>query len=331
MENTIAPHRTGTDRRVPDSSHEVQTMHESDVPTKWFREAYVLFPALVMLGGPWVGDRDSSPELESMIETERRFAGTCAVIGIRQSFVEFFADDGISFEPGPVVFKEAVKKRPQNPDAKKYTLQWEPQAGDIAQSGDMGYSTGPSLLSENPGMKPIRYGVFFSVWKKQKDGSWKVAVDLGVECPPADVRLGLPFVHQWFEGPDNRRGIYEKDHAELLAAESRFTETASSLGVHAAYENAAADIIRLCRDREPPLLGLDAIRQRFAGKMLKAEWSVSGSDVSTAGEFGYSYGRYEFADVTEKGYFVRVWKRDMTDAWRLVADVMSVNFPGNQE
>jgi uncharacterized protein (TIGR02246 family) len=51
---------------------------------------------------------------------------------------------------------------------------------EVARSGDLGYEYGTySLVSEEKKGKPkTEIGKYVTVWKKQKDGAWKVAVDI---------------------------------------------------------------------------------------------------------------------------------------------------------
>lgn len=42
--------------------------------------------------------------------------------------------------------------------------------GDVGDSGDLGYHTGPSKVTDHSGQQPPRYGYFFSLWKKQPNG-----------------------------------------------------------------------------------------------------------------------------------------------------------------
>lgn len=67
----------------------------------------------------------------------------------------------------------------------------EPEYADIAASGDLGYTYGPYTLSfiGADGKKFTRTGRYFTIWKKRKDGSWKVMLDNGLQDdPPKDER-----------------------------------------------------------------------------------------------------------------------------------------------
>jgi ketosteroid isomerase-like protein len=56
---------------------------------------------------------------------------------------------------------------------------WHPERVEASADGALGLSTGPIL---DPGGKQI--GVYSSVWRRQPDGSWKVAFD-GPGCSHA--------------------------------------------------------------------------------------------------------------------------------------------------
>jgi ketosteroid isomerase-like protein len=141
----------------------------------------IMFPFLSGFPAPGgAQEKNLSAPLDALVKTEREFAATSLKEGILASFMKYFADDGISFSPKPHIYKETEGKThpPANPLAR--TLYWEPIVADVASSGDLGYTMGPfSLKDRGKQDAPLWYGFFFSIWKKQKDGTWKVAVDLG--------------------------------------------------------------------------------------------------------------------------------------------------------
>ena len=118
-----------------------------------------------------------SPALASLVEAERAFARTCVERGVRDSFLAFFADDGIGFQPNLHNAREFLLKQPAPATRPPVTLNWAPIYGDIASTGDLGYTTGPFLLTDNSAEKrPGRNGMYFSIWQKQTDGNWKVVL-----------------------------------------------------------------------------------------------------------------------------------------------------------
>jgi len=278
----------------------------------------------------------SPPALNEMVETERAFAALGAEKGVRESFFEFFGEEGISFNPHPQRFREFARANPLPDPAppREFKLEWWPVYGDVAESGDLGYNTGPTLFTDmTPKNRPSGHGYFFSVWKKQPDGTWRVAVDMGADSP------GLDPAHQdrlrYQRAPQEpSKGIPPKDAAqgrsEVLELESRFRETLAREGVRGGYLAVVGDHARVHRVTNFPILGKKAIGEFFANRKLTlVDWEGIDGSVAASGELAYSYGRYEVkheeatGERTEKGYFTHVWKRDGNGEWKLVADVAS--------
>src|SRR5438876_11920798 len=130
----------------------------------------------------------------AMVESERNFYQTGQEKGTRAAFLAFLADDAVVFRPGPVNGKDAWEKRAET----GFDLIWEPTFAAIARSADLGYTAGPAKWKANKkDEKFLGYGQFVSIWKKQKDGSWKVALDCGIENPepsgqPEPLRMLIP-------------------------------------------------------------------------------------------------------------------------------------------
>lgn len=60
------------------------------------------------------------------------------------------------------------------------TLTWEPFKAEASASGDLGYTLGKWKMQ---GKDTAFYGNYYTIWKKQNDGSWKFVVDGGNNTP----------------------------------------------------------------------------------------------------------------------------------------------------
>ena len=121
--------------------------------------------------------------LTQMIESERAFAARALVIGWKQAFLEYFAPDAMGFDQGQAgLARDQIAKNPDPPP--DLQLMWEPRFGDMSGSGDLGYLTGPvrNVLPSRDGGRP-RHSNYMSVWKRQRDGSFKVVMDVGINTP----------------------------------------------------------------------------------------------------------------------------------------------------
>lgn len=263
-------------------------------------------------------------ELQAMAETERAFARTAGQKGWQHAFYDFFAEDGVGFNPAPVRFRENYRKQPPPPDPLTSVLDWEPLYGDIAESADLGWLTGPFVVTDKTETKrPPSWGFYSSVWKKQPDSTWRVAADMGVAIPPREGTLPR---NQFLRAPQEESG---KPHtsagADLSRAESAFAADAES-GLAAAYDKWLSPRARLHRNGHNPLTTLGAIREYLATQPQSGAWRTLHAQAAKSGDLGYSYGSYELKNdgaTTQTGYYLRVWKRNPEGQWRLVFEVTS--------
>ena len=272
--------------------------------------------------------RDSSA-LSTLVEAEKTFARTSLEIGTRPAFMKFFADDAVVFRPSPVRYKAMMKDVPVAANPLETTLAWEPLYADISASGDLGYTTGPSVWTDHSAaQRPPYYGYFFSVWKKQSSGEWKVAFDIGSEQP--GLYTGPRTFHPapTVEPTEALPSSSPEEHiVSLMSAEQEFLEAAQKDGRNNALVHYSAETARIYREGHVPIVGIDSIRSYFSVKPYLSQWQPMFCDVARSGELGYVYGAYQVADrvasstSAENGYYLRVWKRDASNKWKFVAEV----------
>jgi ketosteroid isomerase-like protein len=98
-----------------------------------------------------------------------------------QGYMSYYADDAVELpNGGPVIQgKLNIAKSMGFLDDKNNRLTWAPVGADI--SGDLGYTYGTyEFRSIGKDGKPVvDRGKYASIWKKQMDGRWKVALDIG--------------------------------------------------------------------------------------------------------------------------------------------------------
>jgi ketosteroid isomerase-like protein len=258
------------------------------------------------------------PALQVMVQTERAFASAAVEKGIRDAFLEYFADDAVTFTPAPASAREPLLKQPARPFSER-ELRWEPRSGDVAASGDLGWLTGPStFINHSASPATPHYGNYLSVWRKQPDGRWRVYIDVGV-AQPAPLAFPEGFtrttVDSHYAGPD--RG--DAADRSLEAADRAINDAITREGAVRAYAARVVRGSRLHRDGTLTPVGPAAIAAWLDvhGAGLRA--TTMGAAAAAAGDLGYAHGSYTAADET--GAYVRIWSRTADGAWKLVADV----------
>lgn len=104
-------------------------------------------------------------------------------------YMSYYAEDAVELPNGAGMLqgKDAIAKTMGFLDDKKNQLAWTPLFADMAASSDLGYTYGTwEFRSKDKDGKPtVERGKYTTIWKKQKDGSWKVALDMGNSSTPA--------------------------------------------------------------------------------------------------------------------------------------------------
>lgn len=266
--------------------------------------------------------------LQEMVKTEQAFSKMAEEKDTRDAFMAFIADDGLLFRPGAVNGKKWMQEHPVPPSDKKPLLAWQPSFAGMAASGDIGFTTGPwEFKGDVKDPKPSGYGHFVTVWKKQADGSWKFAVDLGISHPEPGGPQTLWHPAETAANTTAKTVVTEVALKGLLVRDRVMSLNIVSDGLVKAFQEFALPDVRLYRNASLPFVGLDASAGALSKSKGKFVSQPINGGVSRAGDLGYTHGTYEIAvagKVVERGSYVRIWK--MQDgAWRVVLDVTNAH------
>ncbi len=278
--------------------------------------ALASFPAAA-----FAADATLPPAQQELFDAEHAFVRLAAEKGFRDSFYSYFADDGIAFNPHPFRVRTALAGAPPSPGPMGAV--WAPVYGDISAAGDLGWDTGP-LIFEGKDGGPDRHGMFFSVWKRQADGRFKVVLDVGGDTPSAVVPIGEPVHSSW--RPGNAAGSTDPAAARsgLLGAEQSFLATAAAESLGRAYGSRLSDEARVHRPGAMPVVSRVALDEWANAQDARYRGETLFADVASSGDLGYAWGSYErVGDVPDAGYYARVWKHDANGDWRIVMDTVS--------
>ena len=126
-------------------------------------------------------DTTVKPGKVLLFSLEAKFAKDVAERG-GAGFVSWFAEDGVLLGNGaaPLVGKVAIAKT-ANWLAKDYQLTWTPTEAVMGPSGDIGYTWShyEGRSKDANGNPVLTSGRFITIWRREPDGSWKVALDAG--------------------------------------------------------------------------------------------------------------------------------------------------------
>jgi|SRR5215831_3231741 len=287
--------------------------------------AVTLIGFILLLCIPALAQREGqrTQNRRALVEMEQAFARAAATKGTRDAFLEFLSDDGIIFQPGPMNGKKVWSAR----EPRQGLLSWEPIFADVSRAGDLGYTTGPWEFRPNgPDDKPVAFGHYFTIWKKQTDGAWKAVLDRGVSSDKAfDGNRVLQFPLHDEDVTYDAKANLPAARASLLQMEETFSALSAAKGMSAAFAAYLADNARLLRQNTAPAVGKANALVVLSAAAGTLTWKAAMSDVAGSADLGYTYGAFDLKrgdTLIEHGSYVRVWKKQ-DKAWRVVFDVMS--------
>lgn len=278
----------------------------------------------VLLLGGLMTLAGGAADLKSLLAAERAFSRLSETRGIREAFLANLADEAIVFRPRPVAGKKVYTERETIPGL----LTWRPEFADISTAGDLGYTTGPyEVRKEKPEETPIIFGHYVSLWRVQRDGSWKVVVDCGIRhprpAPPApDFEAGGPIMPASVPS-----AVMEKERTALLAFDGNLSTASQKSGFLGVYRDNLSAEARLYRPSFLPAVGKAAALELLAKSNGLLTWEPIDAHVSRAGDLGYSFGTAKLVNSAQGrdeivGYsYLRIWKKASSGQWHIVLDV----------
>lgn len=249
-------------------------------------------------------------DVRPVVEAERAFARMARNEEVNAAFLHYSAPDGIVFQPGPVNAREALAAHP----IPRLQLDWWPVYAGIAESADLGFTTGPYSLGDG---QRKAHGWYFTIWRRQADGSWRWVLDHG---PP--TREAAPYGREAPVAalPPGRRFAGTDAFGNVRSAEIRLAAALAADARTALPRFLAADG-RLMRVGPQPAVGAAAWAEILAAGPERIETAPLGGAASAAGDLAYTYGtaRWRKDQAEVSGHYVRIWQR-RREGWKLIVD-----------
>lgn len=263
-----------------------------------------IFIAVLALGAGCATQPEAvSASPATVVAAERAFAARGGEIGWVAAFREYAAPDGMVGN-----FENAQQSLAETPDQGARNLFWWPGYAGIARSGDLGFTTGPFSVDEAHTPR----GQYFTVWRRQPDGSWKWIWDGGPgrrdDAPNAGIDAAdVPSL------PVAARGVGSAAAAvEQVGAIESGHATAGGL---VAYLAADARSYRTGRPASTPAA------QSFVYPSSDIAYRVVRTEASGAGDVVFTLGQASWTQEGQarQGQFARIWQY-RPEGWRIVYD-----------
>ena len=135
---------------------------------------------------PDIGMQKGTGPVEAIRTADVDFSRDAMKLGTGVAFGRYAAADAQIFSgPGEFISGPHAISESFGPPTEKNTLVWHPVHGEVASSGDLGFTVGNAVFTgvREDGAKIERFSKYLTVWKKQQDGTWRYVVDGGSARP----------------------------------------------------------------------------------------------------------------------------------------------------
>jgi ketosteroid isomerase-like protein len=116
-----------------------------------------------------------------IVKAEKDFEKLVAEKGPAEGFYQFADSNAVIKREHDtlIIGKTNIRNYYSNPRYQNVTVTWSPDAVTVSDAGDMASSYGKYVWTskDSTGKEQISKGIFHTVWKKQKDGTWKYIWD----------------------------------------------------------------------------------------------------------------------------------------------------------
>jgi len=111
---------------------------------------------------------------------EKSFNDMAHKDGLAKAFEFYAAENGVIKRGKSIIKgKNTIRQWYEKDVRPNESLTWTPTFVDVSENGDMAYTYGDYIFRylDSLGNKKESKGIFHTVWKRQKDGSWRFVYD----------------------------------------------------------------------------------------------------------------------------------------------------------
>ena len=141
---------------------------------------WLLFFVIISIFSCDIARDKNRRESQEIMAVEKEFIEKVREWGVRDAFVYFADDSAVLLRNNRLVKgKREIEAYYDQSSFQGIKLVWEPEFVEVTRCGDLAYTYGPYTYSskDSTGNEMVSRGIFHTIWKKQKDGSWKYVFD----------------------------------------------------------------------------------------------------------------------------------------------------------
>ena len=235
--------------------------------------------------------------IDKLIAAEKSFAAYAVQFNTRDAFLRYLdSADAVVFEDGKITGAFAKWNKAV---ANTNKLIWQPVYAGIAQSGELGFTTGPWQFKHSMAESPLAAGSFSTIWHLNDKGEWKFLVDIGTDG--GLQAYAVDSVQKWVGTT-----IYDLDTRDALTIDRIFIQQYAALK-NDAFKAVVTENSWFNLPGQVPVKGTQNILASLGQIPAGLDFNPIGGGISASSDFAYVYGTVRH-DAKMANY-LRVWQK----------------------
>lgn len=260
--------------------------------------------------------------VQSLLAAENYFSGLSMEKGARKAFLTVSNNETMVFRPSAVPARKFYKKLRND----STYLSWSPGFARISRGGDWGFTSGPNIARSSKESFQTRYGQYLSVWKKNKKGVWKLAINAGISHSAPQTEPKLDFFTNDGKFFRQRSTVRQQQRADIVVSTDKlFNLSLKALSIEAYHEFANNDIHILFPGMQPVTGKKNAIAFFKAHKIKIIPENTAAADRAFGGDYAYTYGKATLVikGTGEEFNYIRIWQLSEEHTWNILFELFS--------
>lgn len=272
---------------------------------------------IILLSSNYALAQSSNGKVSSLVAAENYFAAKVKEKGIKEGFMKVSDEETIIFRPLPVKAQVYF----ENKDELQASLAWEPVFAKISKSGDWGFTSGPSVYNDND---KTSYGQYLSVWKVNRRGVWKLALDIGISHPKPKAAVQLDFRDPAETHYQRSAAGRMKQRVDVILTTDQLYTTTRRMKPELAFSDYFTHDTRVLFPGHEPIIGAANVAAFFKKNGFDLHTEVIDADRALGNDLAYTYGKATIStSLSAKEYsYVRIWENN-AGKWNVLAEVFT--------
>lgn len=117
---------------------------------------------------------------DEILKIDSLFASKSLEVGAKKAFEEFLLPSSIQLpDQVKAIFGAEMIVNNFGDYDENFILEWFPKDGEVSECKTMAWTWGIFYVRSKQELQVLRKGKYLNIWRKDKDGNWKVKVDMG--------------------------------------------------------------------------------------------------------------------------------------------------------